>query len=219
MSIITSFLPVILLVVTSMAVHAQGLVRFANITELGVGFQVGKVSSTTDLPDYFGGSSERKSEPRSVPAPRVVTSFGVMVWDLLFIGAGAGYAFQPAESGRRYQHYVPAFAHARAHFAKGRFRPFTGLRIGYNYTLDEDGSPSIVTKSREWDGLLLEPEIGFAIKLTDKALFNIAFAYQFISSSNRGSATYTDLLGNDAGEYTLWRRQHALMLNLGVTFK
>lgn len=214
-----TLLPVSLFLLMAAAVNGQGLVRFSNITELGAGFQVGEVTQLTEMPDYLGGTNETKVAGYSVPAPRIVSSFGVMIWDLLFVGAGAGYAFQPGEDAKPYQHHISGFGHARIHFAKGRFRPFTDLRAGYNYTLDEQTSAFATGDMLEWDGLMLEPALGFAIKISDKALFNTSLGYQFHSTTNRGSTTFTDQIGNALGEFSTQQKQHRLMLNIGFTFK
>jgi hypothetical protein len=154
---------------------AQGLVRFSNITELGAVFQVGKTSRTVSYKGISGNEQTLESNPEAyaIPAPRIMTAFGVMVWDLVFLGAGAGYQFQFSEDPLPYQHNVTGFGQFRLHFAKGRFRPFTDLRLGYNYTLQEHTNNFLSDDFYKWDGLLIEPSLGMAFKLGGKALFNI----------------------------------------------
>jgi len=217
----TALLFLSLLMCTNAFVHGQKLVRFSNITELGVGFQLGKTSQTTEMPEIIGGDQTIEIDGYSIPSPRLVTSFGVMIWELVFVGAGAGYAYQPSEGNKPYQHNVSGFGQARLHFAKGRFRPFTDLRLGYNYTLNEAPNAFVALNpdNLKWDGLMIEPALGFAVKLSDKFLFNTSLAYQFLSTTNRNELTYTDINGNELGTFATNQKQHRLMLNVGFTFK
>lgn len=200
-------------------VFGQGMVRFSNITELGVGFQVGKNSRTVTYTDLNGNEQEvdgTATETYKIPAPRLMTSFGVMLWELVFVGAGAGYQFQANEDPLPYQHNVMGFGQTRLHFAKGRFRPFTDLRLGYNYTLNQNTSDVLSDDFYKWDGLFVEPSLGMAFKAGGKALINIGLAYQFLRTDQRAYDTELPELWEEA---TNRDKQHRLVLNLGFTFK
>jgi hypothetical protein len=214
----TPFILTAFLLLSASTVLGQGVVRFSNITELGVGFQVGKNSRTVTYTDFNGNEHTVDSEPSAtykIPAPRLMTSFGVMIWDLVFVGAGAGYQFQANEDPLPYQHNVMGFGQARLHFAKGRFRPFTDLRLGYNYTINQKTNDLLSDDFYKWDGLFVEPSLGMAFKIGEKALFNIGLAYQFLRTDQRDAVNFP-LLWTDA---TTRDKQHRLVLNLGFTFK
>lgn len=213
-----SFILSAFFLLSTCTVFGQGAVRFSNITELGVGFQVGKNSRTVTYTDFNGNEHEvdgNATETYKIPAPRLMTSFGVMLWELVFVGAGAGYQFQANEDPLPYQHNVMGFGQTRLHFAKGRFRPFTDLRLGYNYTLNQNISDVLSDDFYKWDGLFVEPSLGMAFKVGGKALFNIGLAYQFLRTDQRNVPS-VPLLWQDA---TTRDRQHRLVLNLGFTFK
>lgn len=205
-----------IILLTSGTAFGQGLVRFSNITELGVSFQVGSTEQEITYVDIAGNEQTATTDidGYSIPAPRLMTSFGVMVWELLFIGAGAGYQYQPKDDALPYQHHVTGFGQARIHFAKGRFRPFTDLRVGYNYMVNEIPESNLLSDDNfKWDGLMVEPSIGFAIKLGGKALLNVGLAYQFLRVDQRESIAdlWTDVTTNN--------KRHSLALNVGFTFK
>lgn len=212
------FIFVAFLLLSSSTVLGQGMVRFSNITELGVGFQVGKNNRTVTFTDSNGDEQAVNNELSTIykiPAPRLMTSFGVMIWDLVFLGAGAGYQFQANEDPLPYQHNVMGFGQTRLHFAKGRFRPFTDLRLGYNYTVNEQTSNLLSDDFYKWDGLFVEPSLGMAFKVGGKALLNIGLAYQFLRTDQRDAVDFPQLW-TDA---TTRDKQHRLVLNLGFTFK
>ncbi|MCF8459678.1 MAG: hypothetical protein K9G46_03055 [Flavobacteriales bacterium] len=56
---------------------------FNNVTELTAGFQIGKTTRTTS---FTGGESELKAADHTFPAPRIATSFGILVGDLFYLG-------------------------------------------------------------------------------------------------------------------------------------
>lgn len=205
-----------LLTSTGMAV-GQSIIRFSNITELGVGFQVGSTQHEVKYTNFLGTENTVTTdvEAYQIPSPRLMTSFGIMVWELFYLGAGVGYQFQAKEDPLPYQHHVAGFGQARIHFAKGRFRPFTDLRVGYNYTLNENTNDLLSSDTYKWDGLLIEPSLGIAFKMGEKALFNLGLAYQFLRTDQRETPT-VPLLWTEA---TATDRQHRLVINLGFTFK
>ncbi|MCF8255926.1 MAG: hypothetical protein K9J06_00105 [Flavobacteriales bacterium] len=213
---ITSILSIILVLSIS-TVLGQGNVRFSNITELGAGFQVGNTTRELTYTDILGNEQSATSNPETykIPAPRLMTSFGVMLFDLIFVGAGAGYQFQANEDPLPYQHNVMGFGQLRLHFAKGRFRPFTDLRLGYNYTLNQNTNDLLSTDYYKWDGIFAEPSLGMAFKVGEKALFNIGLAYQFLRTDQR-EVVNASLLWQDV---TTSDKQHRLIINLGFTFK
>jgi hypothetical protein len=214
---------VILLVALAlpMLTQAQSKVRFSNITEFSAAFHVSKTKRTVSYTALDGSRSSVDSELANykIPAPRLMTSFGIMVWDLVFIGAGAGYQFQFSEKDNGshvpYQQHVLGFGQARLHFAKGRFRPFTDLRAGYNFTINEKTSNLFSEDFYEWDGVFVEPALGMGFNLGKLAMFNVSLAYQFLRTDQRMSSfDPADFIGAAARD-----RQHRLLLNLGFTFK
>lgn len=214
-------IPVVLMTVLTLflteEVWSQSAVRFSNITELGVGFQVGSTEREVSYTDILGNEQTATSDVDAykIPSPRLMTSLGVMLWDLVFVGAGVGYQFQANEDPLPYQHNVTGFGQFRLHFAKGRFRPFTDLRLGYNYTLNQQTNDALSEDFYQWDGLLVEPSLGLAFKMGEKALFNIGLAYQFLRTDQRETLNIP-ILWSDA---TARDKQHRLVINLGFTFK
>jgi hypothetical protein len=200
---------------------AQSKVRFSNITEFSAAFQVSKTKRTVSYTAVDGSQNSVDSEQENykIPAPRLMTAFGIMVWDLVFIGAGAGYQFQFSEKNDGnyvpYQQHVLGFGQARLHFSKGRFRPFTDLRGGYNFTMNEKRTSLLSDDFFRWDGVFIEPAIGLGFNLGKLAMFNLSVAYHFLRTDQRDAVNFP-LLWTEA---TTRDRQHRVLLNLGFTFK
>lgn len=210
-------LPILFTVFTVQEVFSQKLVRFSNITEFGVAFQVSGTKRTVTYTALDGSevSNESDTSRYKIPAPRMMSAFGVMIWDLVFIGAGAGYQYQFSENNMPFQHHVAGFGQARLHFAKGRFRPFTDLRLGYNYTMNDKTAVLLSDDHFKWDGLFVEPALGMGFNIGKVAMFNIGLAYQFLRTDQRmPSFDPDDYIGAATRD-----RQHRLVLNLGFTFK
>lgn len=187
------------------------LVRFSNITEVTVGFQVGKTTQLTSLPE---GNTELEVAGYKIPSPRVNSSFGIIVGQIFFIGPGLGYMYQAGDSNNPFQHHVSAFGHARIHFAKGRFRPFVDLRGGYNHIVRDNVQDNFDKSIYSWDGAFAEPAIGFGFKLGGHAVLNTSVGYQFMNVWNRTAG-----LTNADGVVTEFRDSyHRLLLTVGFTF-
>lgn len=208
---------IIIALCTPVLTMAQSKVRFSNITEFGVGFQVSNTKRTVSYTSINGTEESIDSDIQNykIPSPRLMSAFGIMVWDLVFIGAGAGYQFQFSESDMPYQQNVMGFGQARLHFAKGRFRPYTDLRGGYHFTIKEKETPLFSDDFYRWDGAFIEPSLGIGFNLGKLAMFNIGLAYQFLRTNQRDAVNFP-LLWQEA---TARDRQHRLVLNLGFTFK
>lgn len=210
----SNYLLVLMLVLGTLNVLGQDkakLVRFSNITDVTVGFQVGKTTQLTSLPE---GNAELQIAGYKIPSPRVNSSFGIIVGKLFFIGPGFGYMYQAGDQNNPYQHHVSAFGHARIHFAKGRFRPFLDLKGGYNHILPEDVQSIYATEAYTWDGAFAEPALGFGIKLGGHAVLNVSLGYQFMNAWNRSEGlTSVDAFGPEIRD-----SYHRLLLSIGFTF-
>lgn len=197
------------------------LIKFSNITEVTFGFQVGKTTQLTSLPG--GGESTNQIAGYKFPAPRVGTSFGMLVGSIFFLGPGIAYTFQPNDDDGTWpdpnadQHKVSAFGHMRIHFARGKFRPYTELKGGYTHIFTEDVSTVASTFSAEtytWDGVFAEPAIGFGIKLGGHGQINISLGYQFLNVWNRSEGfTSADAFGPEIRD-----SYHRFLLSLGFSF-
>ena len=205
----------------SLSAHAQDkgkLVKFSNITEVTFGFQVGK---TTQVTSVAGGSqAEAQIAGYKFPAPRIGSSFGALIGDIFFIGPGLAYTFQPNDNNGSLldpnadQHKLSAFAHARIHFSKGRFRPYTEIKGGYTHIFTEDVSSIYSAETYTWDGVFAEPAIGVGIKLGGHGQINASLGYQFLNVWNRSEGfTSVSAFGPEIRD-----NYHRLLLNLGFSF-
>ena len=192
-------------------VQAQDkLVKFANITEATVGFQLGKTTQVNSLTE----DGELEVAGYKVPSPRVNSSFGILVGKIFFIGPGIGYMYQPGDDDNPYQHHVSVFGHARVHFTKGKLRPYLGLKGGYNHILPEDVLSLYDSEAYTWDGVYGEPEIGIGIKLGGHALLNASLGYQFMNAWNRSEGlTSVEAFGPELKD-----SYHRLLLSIGFSF-
>lgn len=187
------------------------LVKFANITEATVGFQLGKTTQVNSLSE---GDGQIDVAGYKVPSPRVNSSFGILVGKLFFIGPGLGYMYQPGDDDNPYQHHVSVFGHARIHFTKGKLRPYLGLKGGYNHILPEDVLSLYDEAAYTWDGAYAEPELGIGINLGGHAVLNASLGYQFMNVWNRSEG----LTSADAFGPELKDSYHRLLLSVGFTF-
>ncbi|MCB9186267.1 MAG: hypothetical protein H6601_05920 [Flavobacteriales bacterium] len=214
---------VITLAVLSSSVMAQDknekkhrIVRFNNITEFAVGFQMGK---TTRITSYNGGELETEVAGRKIPSPRISSSFGILLADVLFVGPGLGYTFQAEDSNNAQEHQVSVFGHARLNFARGRFRPFADFRGGYHFASFEELDNTLNPDWYKWDGFFLEPALGIAIKLGGHALVNTSLGYQFINAGNRIEQTIVDENSNALVNAAMNEKYHRFLLSVGFTFQ
>lgn len=192
------------------------LVRFNNITEITVGFQTGK---TTRVTSFSGGESEAEIAGRKIPSPRLVSSFGILLGDILFIGPGLGYTFQAEDSNNSQEHQVSAFGHARLNFARGRFRPFADFRGGYHFASFAELDNTLHSDWYKWDGFFLEPALGISFKLGGHALLNASLGYQFINAGNRIEQTITDNNSNALVDAVMDETYHRFLISVGFTFQ
>jgi hypothetical protein len=192
------------------------LVRFNNITEITVGFQTGK---TTRVTSFNGGESETEIASRKIPSPRISSSFGILIADILFFGPGIGYTFQAEDSNNTQEHQVSAFGHARLNFARGRFRPFVDFRGGYHFASFEELDNSLDSDWYKWDGFFLEPALGISFKLGGHALLNTSLGYQFVNAGNRIEQTITDGNSNALVDAAMNEKYHRFLLSVGFTFQ
>lgn len=187
------------------------LVKFANITEATVGFQLGKTTQVNSLAE---GEGQLEVAGYKVPSPRVNSSFGVLIGKIFFIGPGLGYMYQPGDDDNPYQHHISAFAHARVHLSKGKLRPYLGLKGGYNHILPENVLSLYDEETYTWDGVYAEPELGIGIKLGGHAVLNASLGYQFMNVWNRSDG----LTSAEAFGPELKDSYHRLLLSAGFTF-
>jgi hypothetical protein len=192
------------------------LVRFNNITEVTVGFQTGK---TTRVVSFDGGDAETEIAGRKIPSPRVSSSFGILIADILFLGPGLGYTFQAEDSNNSQEHQVSAFGHTRLNFARGKFRPFLGFRGGYHFASFEELDNTLDADWYKWDGFFLEPALGISIKLGGHALVNASLGYQFVNAGNRIEQTIIDENSNALVDAAMNERYHRFLLTVGFTFQ
>ena len=193
-------------------------IKFSNITEITFGFQVGQTTKIQSVDG--GGESEVEVAGYKFPAPRVSSSFGALFGDLFFLGPGLSYTFQPSDNDgtlldpNANQHKLSAFGHARIHFAKGRFRPYTELKGGYTHIFTEDVASIYSEDVYTWDGAFVEPAIGFGFKLGAHGQLNASLGYQFLNVWNRSdgftsAATF---------EPEIKDAYHRLLLSFGFSF-
>ncbi len=204
--------------------YISKLIKFSNITEATFGFQLGKTTKITSLPG--GGEANVNVAGFKFPSPRISTSFGALFGDIFFLGPGLAYSYQPGdnnttsieslveENQNPNQHKISVFGHARIHFSKGRFRPYTELKGGYTHIFSEEISSVYSDDTFIWDGVYAEPALGFALKLGAHGQLNTSLGYQFLNVWNR-SEGFNNLSVfspemNDA--------YHRLLLSFGFSF-
>ena len=192
------------------------LIRFNNITEVTVGFQTGK---TTRVISFNGGESEMDLAGRKIPSPRIASSFGVSIADILFLGPGIGYMFQAEDGNNSQEHQVSVFGHTRLNFARGKFRPFADFRGGYHFASFEELDNTLDADWYKWDGFFLEPALGLSFKLGEHALLNTSLGYQFINAGNRIEQTITDGNSNALVDAVMEEKYHRFLLSVGFTFQ
>ncbi len=192
------------------------LIRFNNITEFTVGFQMGK---TTRVTSFNGGEAETKVAGRKIPSPRIASSFGVLLGDLFFVGPGLGYTFQAKDSDNSQEHQVSAFGHTRMNFARGRIRPYAGFKGGYHFSSFEELNQTLDPNWYKWDGFFLEPELGISFKLGGHALINASLGYQFVNAGNRIEQTIIDENSTQLLDAAMNEQYHRFLLSVGFTFQ
>ncbi len=190
--------------------------RFNNITEATVGFQIGKTTRTTS---FAGGESEANVAGHKFPAPRLATSFGLLVGELFYFGPGIAYTFQPADKNNSLEHQVSVFGQTRLNFAKGRIRPFLDFKGGYHFASLAEANQTLDSDWYKWDGFFLEPALGLSFKLGKHALLNTSLGYQFVNAGNRIEQSIMTDSGNPIIDATLKENYHRLLLTIGFTFQ
>lgn len=213
-----SFLIIVILLSAILNTQAQDkskLLRFNNITELTAGFQIGK---TTRVTSFDGGESEVKVVGHKFPAPRLSSTFGISIADLLFFGPGVAYTFQAGDSNNPQEHQVSAFGQIRLNFAKGRIRPFLDFKGGYHFSSLKEVDQTLNSDWYKWDGFFLEPALGLSFKLGGHALLNTSLGYQFITAGNRIEQSIEDESGNALIDAGLSEKYHRFLLSFGFTF-
>lgn len=192
------------------------IIRFNNITEVTVGFQTGK---TTRITSFNGGETETDIAGRKIPSPRVASSFGILLGDILFLGPGLGYTFQAEDSQNSQEHQVSVFGHTRLNFARGRIRPFADFRGGYHFASFEEVDNALDADWYKWDGFFLEPALGISFKLGGHALMNTSLGYQFVNAGNRIEQTIMDENSNALVNAAMHEKYHRFLLSVGFTFQ
>lgn len=192
------------------------LIRFNNITELTVGFQMGKTKRITS---YNGGESDTTLGSRKIPSPRIASSFGVLIGDILFVGPGLAYAYQASDNENVEEHQISAFGHVRLNFARGKVRPFTDFKGGYHFSSFEELDNTLHADWYKWDGFFLEPALGLSVKLGSHALVNASLGYQFVNAGNRIEQTIMDENSNALVDAVLHEQYHRFLLSIGFTFQ
>lgn len=141
---------------TSFLAHAQ-VATFTNITEASVGLQVGK---TTKITSFNSGELKESKNGYKFPAPRIATSFGATLADILYIGPGVAYTFQPRDADNGYAHQVSAFGQARLSLGQASIRPFLDFKGGYHFASWEETSLLFDKNWYKWDGFFSRAGIG-----------------------------------------------------------
>jgi len=191
-------------------------IRFNNITELAVGFQLGK---TTRVTSFSGGESEIEVAGRKIPAPRIASAFGILLGDLFFIGPGLSYTFQSEDSDNQQEHQVSVFGQTRMNFARGKIRPFIDFKAGYHFASFEELDQTLDAGCYKWDGFSLEPALGISFKLGGHALLNASLGYQFVNAGNRIEQSIEDGNGNPLIDAALNETYHRFLISVGFTFQ
>jgi hypothetical protein len=192
------------------------IIRFNNITEVAVGFQLGK---TTRVTSFSGGESSLNVAGRKFPAPRLASSFGILLGDIFFIGPGLSYTFQSEDGNNQQEHQVSVFGQTRLNFARGRIRPFIDFKGGYHFASFEELDQTLDSDWYKWDGFSLEPALGISFKLGGHALLNASLGYQFVSAGNRIEQSILDDNGNPLIDAALNEQYHRFILSVGFTFQ
>jgi hypothetical protein len=186
-------------------------VKFSNITELSVGLQLGKTLEVNSFPE---GESKLKVAAFKVPSPRISSSFGMLVKDILFLGPGLAYMYQPGDDANPFQHHLSAYGHLRIHLAKGKLRPYTEFKGGYNHIFPEKISSIYSRDAYTWDGVFFEPSLGLGVKLGAHGQLNASLGYQFMNVWNRSEGmTSIDAFGPELKD-----NYHRLLLSAGFSF-
>ena len=202
---------VIALFLSTVLLAQDKAVKFSNITEATVGFQLGKTTQINSFPE---GESEIQIAGYKVPSPRVTSSFGILVKDIFFLGPGIGYMYQAEDEDNPYQHHISAYGHMRIHFAKGRIRPYTEMKGGYNHIFPENVMSIYSASAYTWDGVFAEPALGLGIKLGPHGQLNASLGYQFMNVWNRSEGlTSVDAFGPELKD-----SYHRLLLSVGFSF-
>jgi hypothetical protein len=202
------------IVMSNQQIFAQDkakLVRFSNITEAAVGFQIGKTSQIVQM-----GSNETELDIAGykLPSPRVSSSFGAFVGQLFFIGPGFSYVYQSSDENNPTQHHVSAFGHMRFHLLKGLLRPYLEIKGGYTRIIPEGNAGVYSQSAYTWDGAFAEPALGIGIKLGGHAQLNVSLGYQFLNAWNRSEGlTSAEAFGPELEDV-----YHRLLLSLGFSF-
>lgn len=196
--------------------NGSKILRFSNITEASVGFQVGK---TTRITSFQGGEMESERSRYELPSPRLSTSFGLLAGEIFYLGPGVAYTFQPKDDNNSYAHQVSAFGQTRLHFSRAALSPFLDFKGGYHFASWQETNNLLDKDWYKWDGFFLEPAIGLSFKLGDHALLNGSLGYQFIQAGNRIEQTIQDENGTPLVQAALNEKYHRFLLSLGFTFK
>ncbi len=200
------------------AIGQEKKIKFSNITEVTFGFQIGPTAQVASAPG--GGENELQIGGYRFPSPRVSTSFGALFGDILFLGPGFGYTFQPGDANgtaldpNTDQHRLSVFGHARVHFSKGRFRPYTEIKGGYTHIFTENVNSTYSPETFTWDGVYAEPAIGIGIKLGGHGQLNASLGYQFLNVWNRSNGFTSD----SAFGPEIEDNYHNLLLSFGFSF-
>jgi hypothetical protein len=192
------------------------IIRFNNITEVAVGFQLGK---TTRVTSFSRGESSLNVAGRKFPAPRLASSFGILLGNIFFIGPGLSYTFQSEDGNNQQEHQVSVFGQTRLNFARGRIRPFIDFKGGYHFASFEELDQTLDSDWYKWDGFSLEPALGISFKLGGHALLNASLGYQFVSAGNRIEQSILDDNGNPLIDAALNEQYHRFILSVGFTFQ
>jgi hypothetical protein len=192
------------------------IIRFNNITEVAVGFQLGK---TTRVTSFSRGESSLNVAGRKFPAPRLASSFGILLGNIFFIGPGLSYTFQSEDGNNQQEHQVSVFGQTRLNFARGRIRPFIDFKGGYHFASFEELDQTLDSDWYKWDGFSLEPALGISFKLGGHALLNVSLGYQFVSAGNRIEQSILDDNGNPLIDAALNEQYHRFILSVGFTFQ
>jgi len=187
------------------------VVKFSNITEATVGFQLGK---TTQIQQIGNNETKFSISGYEIPSPRLSSSFGAFVGQRFFIGPGFSYMYQSKDDNNPTQHHVGVFVHSRLQLFKGLFRPYLELKGGYTRIIPEGNAGIFSQATYTWDGVFAEPALGLGIKLGGHAQLNVSLGYQFLNVWNRAEGlTSVDAFGPELKD-----SYHRLLLSLGFSF-
>ncbi len=214
-SLITTALAAIVCISASAQEKKSKLVRFSNVTEATVGFQLGE---TTRITSFSTGESEVDVAGHKMPAPRISTSFGALIGNIFYLGPGLGYTFQPSDNNNQQEHQVSVFGHARLNFANGRIRPFSDFRGGYHFASFAEVDQALDPDWYKWDGFFLEPALGISFQLGNHAFINTSLGYQFVNAGNRIEQTIQNENGESLVNAALNEKYHRFLFSIGFTF-